>query len=321
MPRLLILWVLALLAPLGCRARSETSPGKAKGSQTVPGKTTEAAEPTKKAPLRLLTYNVLASPVFPRLRLRALNRVLAESKADVIALQEVADWMVSPLTEAAWVKNGYRVTRRDGEPFAPGGQLILSRHAIADTAAMTLPGKQRRTLLVAEVVIDGWTLAVGTTHMESFLEDGPVRAKQLDTAFALLRRNENAVLMGDLNFGDGEQPETSHLDAGYLDLWKALRPQDEGFTWDIDGNPLAQFGAFAGEPSRRLDRILVRSPQLRPSSIVVVGDGSVGERVLSHRDRKLIEPPERSKPDAGEPTIAVFPSDHYGLLATLERAP
>jgi endonuclease/exonuclease/phosphatase family metal-dependent hydrolase len=95
--------------------------------------------------------------------------------------------------------------------------------------------------------------------------------------------------MGDFNFGDGQQPETSALheyyeDYGnYIDAWLALSPDNPGTT-------------YHGYPNRRLDRILVRSQDWEPLNIRLFGN----EQVII----------------GGENYYA---SDHYGVVATLRR--
>ncbi|MCA9619831.1 MAG: endonuclease/exonuclease/phosphatase family protein, partial [Myxococcales bacterium] len=228
----------------------------------------------------------------------------------------VDEWFLEALVAAPWVKERYHLSADDGQPVAPGGQLILAKQPLRSLSVLVMPGRQRRTLMIAELDIRGRRLRVATTHLESFLEDGPVRARQLDGIFDLLKQADDAVLMGDLNFGDGDQPETAHLDPSYLDLWRELLPKDPGFTWNMRENPLARIGAFVGEPDRRLDRILLRSDAWRPRSIALIGDHAVATRPLTRDDRRLIEMPNRP-PVAGTEDIEVFPSDHYGLTATL----
>ena len=303
--------------------RAGASTAQPRPSASAPP-TSSAVEPAKPPPkptakqLRLLTFNILATPIYPKLRSSAVLRILEQSSADIIALQEVDSWMLAALADQPWVKRGYHLSRKDGQIFNPGGQLILSRHPIAKSEAAILVGRQRRTVLVAHIEVKGTTLAVATSHMESFLPDGPVRARQLKSIFAMLRPAAEAVLMGDLNFGDGEQPETGQLDASYLDLWTVLHPGKPGFTWNNAENPMARIGAFVGEPSRRLDRILLRTKRWRPISMSIIGNRSAGRRRLKRFDRAMIEMPDRASAVVGEPMIEVFPSDHYGLRATLE---
>lgn len=222
---------------------------------------------------------------------------MRDANADFLLLQEVAPWFVDLLERDGWLRE-YQAAHIDGRLAVPNGQVILSRFAIARSRARRLSGRQGRTVLVSEVTLaDGDAIVLATTHMESFLEDGPIRAKQLDEIFEELARETAPTLFaGDLNFGDGEQPDTAHLDRNFLDLWTHLHPGDPGFTWNIERSPMAAAGSFVGEPSRRLDRMLLRGETWVPSTIEIIGDRSV----------------------ADHPRL--FPSDHFGLVAELTRA-
>jgi endonuclease/exonuclease/phosphatase family metal-dependent hydrolase len=253
------------------------------------------------APRRTLTfatYNVLAEETPTAARVPPLLAILRDADADVIALQEASAWLIRDLMKQEWVQKGYQARVPEGGPVNPGGQFILSRLPFREVGFKVLPGPQRRTVLTATLDAGGRRLAVATTHMESRLEDGPVRAKQLDAIFPLLRDADDAVLLGDLNFGDGEEPDTSHLDKAFADLWLTLHPGKPGFTWDMEASDMAKKGSFPGEKSRRIDRILVRSAVWQPKSVRIVGDQPV-------------------KP--GDKTL--FPSDHFGVVGTVERRP
>ena len=82
-----------------------------------------AVAPAPVMRLGLVTFNVLADPVFSKQRVPALLRLLKSPRADLIALQEVAPWFQRALLAQPWVAKRYNVTRRQGKPFAPGGQL------------------------------------------------------------------------------------------------------------------------------------------------------------------------------------------------------
>jgi endonuclease/exonuclease/phosphatase family metal-dependent hydrolase len=246
--------------------------------------------------LTFVTYNVLADPVRTADRIPPLFALLRNADADVIALQEAAGWFLKDLMKQDWVRENYQVKARKDDPVNPGGQFILSRVPILDVGWKTLPGTQRRTVLTATLDVGGRRMIVATTHMESRLEDGPVRAKQLDAIFPLLRNADDAIFLGDFNFGDGEEPDTSHLDKAFIDLWLTLKHGMPGFTWNIETSDMARKGSFPGEKSRRIDRILLRSALWQPKSIRIIGDQPV-------------------KP--GDKTL--FPSDHFGLVGTIER--
>jgi tyrosyl-DNA phosphodiesterase 2 len=180
-----------------------------------------------------------------------------------------------------------------------GGLFLISRFPVVRAEFLRLPSQQGRGVLVADVNVPSpdqpavpRTLRVATVHLESFLEDGAARAEQLKRVFVLLRDAPHALLLGDFNFGDGEQPETRTLEPAFVDAWLALHPKDPGFTWNIEKNPMAKAGSFPNEPSRRLDRVLLRSPRWEPRETRIVGTAPVA--------------PE--KPE-------LFPTDHFGLVA------
>lgn len=275
-------WLAGCAGALACGARPNASPVASR-----------ASGPTR---LRVLTYNVLADPVGVELRIPRLLAIMREADADLLALQEVAPWFVEILAREGWL-DAYQAARIDGQIALPNGQMILSRYPIASSRARRLVGRQGRTVLISTIELGpDERFVLATTHMESFLEDGPTRAAQLDAIFAELAGEAAPTLFaGDLNFGEGEQPDTAHLDPAFVDLWTQLRPGEPGFTWDIERSPMAAAGSFVGEPSRRLDRVLLRATSWVGESIEILGDRSV----------------------AGDPGL--FPSDHFGLVATLGR--
>lgn len=280
-------WLIGSAALLGCGAAPPASTEQAANSSS------QDSGPTR---LRVLTYNVLADPVAVEQRIPRLLEILREANADVLLLQEVAGWFVEILEREGWLTD-YRAATIDGRLALPNGQMILSRFPISRSRSRRLPGKQGRTVLISTIALAaGDELVFATTHMESFLEDGPTRAEQLDDIFAELAGETAPTLFGgDLNFGEGEQPDTEHLDPAFVDLWTVLRPGDPGFTWNIERSPMAAAGSFVGEPSRRLDRMLLRGAGWVPKSIEIIGDRSI----------------------TGDPWL--FPSDHFGLVAELTR--
>ena len=132
-------------------------------------------------------------------------------------------------------------------------------------------------------------------HLESYLEDGPIRASQIRRVIPLIRAP--ALLLGDLNFGDGPEAaiERESLPSGYRDLWKERHGSNPGLTWNQEENPLSLMFRFDGEKSRRLDYILLFEKSWKLQEIEMLGQ----EKVLQYR---------------GKP---VPPSDHYAIFAHL----
>ena len=91
------------------------------------------------------------------------------------------------------------------------------------------------------------------------------------------------------------------LPAGWVDAWTALRPGEEGFTFDTKRNKMLTYHL-----RERLDRFLLGpSDAYEASSIEIVGDAQF--------DGQTYERVTRS----GTRTLPVFVSDHFGLLCTL----
>lgn len=277
--------VLAALLTLGAAACRRDAPRKEPEQR--------AATPTRQ--LTLVTYNVLADPRRAAARLPALLAILKATEADIIALQEVTPWFFRALLKQPWARRYHRTPAGFGGKI-PGGLLILSRFPIARTLVAGLPGRQGRKGLLADLRVDGATLAVLTCHLESHLAAGKTRAAQLAVLLPLLQHAPDALLLGDLNFGDKVQPETKQLPKTYRDLWTALRKDAPGYTWDNERSAMAKGAAFPDEQSRRLDRILWRSTQWRPHTVRIIGTRPVAP---------------------GKP--ALFPSDHFGLMGVLQR--
>jgi endonuclease/exonuclease/phosphatase family metal-dependent hydrolase len=256
--------------------------------------------------LKFITYNVLFDETTAAQRLPTIFKFLHESHADIIALQEVTPWFLKALEKEEWTK-GLHVTPVDanGKWSASGGLFILSKLPVESSQYHELPSRLNRGVLVAHLKIllpkeksDAPTrtrsLAIATVHLESPLADIELRGRQMDDVFPLLKNTDDAILLGDFNFRD-DDPENKHLDTQYVDLWKALHPNEKGYTWDIERNDLARKNSFPKEGSGRLDHILVRSTHWKPQTIRMIGCDAI----------------------KGHPKI--FPSDHFGLEGTIEE--
>jgi len=255
-----------------------------------------AAGLAKPHTLTVLTYNVLASEHQDAQRFPALFRIIEQSQADILCLQEVLPGFLDRLRKQPWFGERYVAPKVDGLDAIANGNYICSRYEVDRVEVVDHQSPQGRESIIVHLIVDGQPLAVATCHLESLLRDGPVRAKQLDDVFGRLEKVGDALFAGDFNFGDGEQPDSAHLAKDYADAWLQLHPEDPGFTWDIEASDMAARGSFVDEPSRRIDRILVRSKKWLPHSIEIVGAESI------------------------DSSGRLFPSDHFGLLGTLRAA-
>jgi len=101
-------------------------------------------------------------------------------------------------------------------------------------------------------------------------KNAETRVRHLDFAFAVLKQWQDVLIMGDMNFDDLAEPETSHIRTDYVDVWPSLRPRQMGYTWDPTTNAYARFSDEKSAPSR-IDRVFIKSKEWLPRTIKLVG--------------------------------------------------
>jgi len=243
--------------------------------------------------LRVLTWNVLFDRTSADRRLPAMFALIAKADADVIVMQEVTDWFLERLLAQPWAQ-AYRRTTVGGVVQAPGGIFVLSRLSLAPARVVVLPSRLDRVGVLHEIDLGRHHLAIVGVHLDSMPNDRGIRVRQLATCAQALAGHQHAAIIGDCNFGDADRDETAAIDPAYADVWSVLHGAAPGFTWDIERNALARANSFPGEPSRRLDRVLLRSSRWRADAAEIIGDQPLR---------------------ADDPLL--FPSDHFGLLVRL----
>ncbi|MEZ0260945.1 MAG: endonuclease/exonuclease/phosphatase family protein [Alphaproteobacteria bacterium] len=260
----------------------------------VPTSSIDIDAPKDPKTLKLVTYNVLVLLTHIEERAQPLFKILEDSDADIIALQEVGGWFTDMLAKSPMAKKYAQVSL---VTEWCGGQFILTKYPVKKARCVPLPGKQWRTVLFATLDVGGRDLTVATTHMTSALEAGAHRIEELKVIFNELDGVGDALVMGDLNFGDGV-PEGNAIPATFIDFWLTLRPGEPGFTWDNEKSDMAGLSPerFTGEPSRRLDWILLRSDTWKPQSVEIIGNEPV---IPGRKD--------------------IFPSDHFGVAGVMVR--
>src|SRR5262245_30933006 len=235
-----------------------------------------------------LTWNVWFGGHRFEERCTALVEEIGRADADLIALQEVTPEFLVPLTAAPWAK-AYELSDPEGETLGDYGVLILSRLPMTRIQVRPLPTRMGRSLVLVDVNVDEAPLTFATVHLES-QEDADLRARQLADLFTVLaRRPTDALLVGDFNFVEGAEPESSALDPAFADVWSTLHPGDPGYTVDSEINRM-RYSVKEKVTRKRIDRVLVRG-RLSPAAIELVG----------------------ARPVADHDTL--FPSDHFGLKA------
>jgi tyrosyl-DNA phosphodiesterase 2 len=247
------------------------------------------------AQLSIATLNVWFGAAHFAERCAATLRLLGELQPDIITLQEVTIPFLDALRVEPWVQAEYRLSDSTGESVDPYGVLILSRIPITEWVIWRLPSAMGRHLVTVQTILNGQPFVCASVHLESQSYSAPIRTKQLSRIFPYLAEHPQLVFTGDFNI-DAASAENEQIDPSYLDLWPYLHPFEDGYTVDTERNTMRWI--HKQKPKRvRFDRMLLRSAnQLwQPESIELIGDTPIDPA-----------------------TPAVFPSDHFGLIARLQ---
>lgn len=235
----------------------------------------------------LLTYNVwFGAHMFEERRV-ALLAELERRKLDVICLQEVTKELLDVLIDQSWMT---RYTCSDIELVQTYDVVILSKLPLRRLSTLPLPTQMGRRLLVAELACG---LSIGTVHLESMKQSTQPRAAQLREIQPALAALGDAVLCGDMNFQPSDEVETAALDPAFVDVWPTLS-DDPGYTADSQINKM-RFELKPTLSRKRIDRVFLHSSRWKASSIELVGTEPID-------------------------IDGTFPSDHFGLAATLTVA-
>jgi endonuclease/exonuclease/phosphatase family metal-dependent hydrolase len=205
------------------------------------------------------------------LDLERIARLIEDSGADVVALQEVdrhfgarSEWVDQP----AWFAKRLRMYVRYGanldlEPLEPGqprrqyGTAVLSRYPIVhwrNTYLPVYPGQEQRGLVEATVFARGRFVRIANTHLTH--NNNAERQEQADKVVELLAGSRRpTVLAGDLN-ATPDAPEIKTLTAVLKDGWDEAG-EGPGYTYD------------AVNPTKRIDYLLHTS-SLRTKEIEVL---------------------------------------------------
>jgi len=253
--------------------------------RSVPVENADAATSVGLDELTLTTYNVWNDPEHAADRYRAIAALLSERKPDVMVFQEITPTAAEVLLTAKWIRDGYAHVAVVGGDAGDYGMLMLSRVPLAGVSYTRLPTRQSRGFLQAELEIDGSQLAVCCIHLDSGKRSSRLRGWQLRRIIRSLRATENAVVLGDFNMRDAEN---SRIGSPYLDVWPALRPDEDGFTEDTSIN-LMRYDMKDKHRHVRFDRVLLKG-DWRATEIELLGT----EPIAADRPR-------------------VFPSDHFGV--------
>ncbi len=255
--------------------------------------------------LRVLSWNIWWKFGPWEARAPAIEAVLKQANADVIALQEVWGNEAENYAGILAEKLGYHCFHADCMVMnrTGFGNAILSRWPIEKHETITLSGAEEtdetRNALYAKINGPRGAFDFFCTHLNWRYEQSHIRQAQVREVAEFVSANTSGkmppLLCGDFNAEpmSDEIRSLTGLSAAaakglvFHDAW-AVAGQGMGNTWD-NQNP---FVAAEFEPNRRIDYIFAGHPKAR-------GRGHI-------TDIEII---------GNSPLDNIWPSDHFGLLA------
>jgi endonuclease/exonuclease/phosphatase family metal-dependent hydrolase len=293
---------------------------------------------SKKNSLVVATFNVLFD-IFPEMEgaiqspiryAHHMKKVLPSIKADVLALQEVTEQYLAKLLEQEWVRNDYYVTQFSNKTtYNPTRDtnrrfmvVILSKIPILESYLYFFDKKNcpqgGRPAVVCMLPYPGKTnsqFVISSLHLKAGIDFFETRSKQWGELFRLfgivkshnkdknqptdlVGKTSNVIILGDTNM---QRPiEEEDIVEQIVDVWKTLKPNEEGYTYCYKTNPMITQMNADDSKQMRFDRILMYS-----SGTIDCGNWKPKQTVMfANQTFSSIH-------------TTLMPSDHYGLAAQL----
>ncbi|MDY6902270.1 MAG: poly(A) polymerase [Cyanobacteriota bacterium] len=252
--------------------------------------------------LTIASFNVLCDvyekdKIKTEKRLPAIVEELRKCDADIITIQEATPDFIGFILTQDWVRDYYVSESSTANNIKTFANFLLSR------LPFTLVEHKfsvHKHVLVGSWFINNELLQVAVVHLTSNRAQNAVekRKHQLTTVVDYLQKQPgNYFIVGDFNTKNNLADDVASI-SNFIDIWQELRPDETGYTFNPQVNPLAELMSLAGEPAR-FDRILFNSQN--------------GNWVAESVDLFACEAVEDTEEK-------IFPSDHFGIRAVFLSA-
>jgi len=197
--------------------------------------------------IKLLSYNVYFDDETGTSRYPEIIKLIKQGSFNVIALQECTPMFLSLLSR----DNKLRYfTRQQGSMRDGYTNIILTSLNTGQTGDIKLASNMGRSAPFIE--LSSSNMVIVNVHLESGLFDSDIREQQLNTILEATKEQKKLMIVGDMNFSDGDDEE------GFLTQFRDLGAKNKEFTYDTELNTLAQQTKSPFESSKRLDRIFLK---------------------------------------------------------------
>ena len=244
--------------------------------------------------LTILSWNIdgLDGREIPT-RIFGVSETIHDHSPDIIMFQEVTDETLTLLQRLSEMYDFtvYKVVNYYNIIMVKKDKALIQAEQTCIEFANSGMG---RFLLIKKLIINGTSLLILTTHLESLASSSNKRKEQLRICFDSMEtymKKSNVIFCGDLNLREHELNSLGGPPQGISDAWEVSGCDiNKKFTWDLFLNDNHNFGS--SKPRARYDRMYY---------------GSLKEKGINCSNFQLV----------GKQRLELcnlFPSDHFGLL-------
>jgi len=203
--------------------------------------------------LKIATFNILSNPrsedtVRLTERTPFIMQALQRCDADILVLQEVRSSFFDQLLSEAWLKAWYLSERPSKASSQAHKTVILSKFTFTLVEYVFSPAKK--------FPIATWSLnehdfhVIGVHLSSNYAQDASrLRQQQLTDCMNFVETLGGAyAIVGDFNMREEEGPRF-FKESKLNDVWLSLRPDETGYTFEPDRNPLAAQASLTGLPA------------------------------------------------------------------------
>ncbi|ROV86869.1 hypothetical protein VMCG_10808 [Cytospora schulzeri] len=277
--------------------------------------------------LNLVTWNVDAFGKHPEARMDGILSQLRslEQVPDVVFFQEVSREALTFLLDNAWIRDGWISSEAnhdnwEGVQFAT--LTLMSRVRFSslkdhDTSSdpsvfspgavwrVKYPSRFKRDALCCDIFHYNTRVRLINLHLDSLPIKPNRRPRQMEIAASIIRHADvgRGLIAGDFNPVSDEDARLV-AENGLLDVWEALHPGEDGFTWGLDGTG-------SPFPPGRLDKVTMLG--LKPTRIDIIHPGMVSRNART-REGSTSQEDEQKGTLVTEERIPW--SDHSGLFSS-----
>jgi endonuclease/exonuclease/phosphatase family metal-dependent hydrolase len=197
--------------------------------------------------------------LFSKERYLNIITLVQNLNADIVGFTEVTENFLKFLKNDDFIKNNYNIFGWTPDCDHKDGNVLISKIKFSKTYMKKLENLNR-TLAVGEIKINDSKIIICCTHLTAGPHSWENRELELEEIYETFEKEESTIiLLGDFNFV--YESEELYIKNEYTDVWKELRPNEDGFTFDSQNN----FMIYEKLPivpikwQKRFDRILIKN--------------------------------------------------------------